>query len=99
MDAIETITGRKVVRAYLDKPVELEKVNRIIAAGRHAMSARNQQPWQFVVIRNRDTLREVGAMLDGPVRHGRPLRDRRSEGRVQRAMGGCRLRTGGAEHG
>lgn len=62
MDAIEALTGRKVVRAYLDKPVELEKINRIIAAGRHAMSARNQQPWQFVVIRNRDTLREVGAL-------------------------------------
>ena len=39
-----------------------EKLRKIVEAGRHAMSARNMQPWQFVVIQNRDTLNEVGAL-------------------------------------
>jgi nitroreductase len=62
MDVLEAITTRKVQRAFAAQPVELEKLRQIIDAGRHAMSARNLQPWQFVVIRDRDTLREIGAL-------------------------------------
>ena len=49
-------------RTFADKPVEREKLAKIVEAGRHAMSARNLQPWQFVVIQNRDTLKEIGAL-------------------------------------
>jgi nitroreductase len=62
VDAIEAITGRKVQRTFAKKPVELEKLNQIVTAGRHAMSARNLQPWQFIVLRNPQRLREVGAL-------------------------------------
>jgi nitroreductase len=62
MDAIKAITTRKVLRAFAPDPVELEKLQQVIDAGRHAMSARNLQPWQFVLIRNRDKLRELGAL-------------------------------------
>ena len=62
MDAIEAILKRRVQRTFADKPVESEKLAKIVDAGRHAMSARNMQPWQFVVIQNRDTLKEVGAL-------------------------------------
>ncbi len=54
MDALEAILKRRVQRAFADKPVEREKLAKIVDAGRHAMSARNMQPWQFVVIQNRD---------------------------------------------
>jgi nitroreductase len=62
MDAIEAILKRRVQRTFADQPVESEKLAKIVDAGRHAMSARNMQPWQFVVIQNRDTLKEVGAL-------------------------------------
>ena len=62
MDALEAILSRKVQRTFADKPVEREKLAKIVDAGRHAMSARNLQPWQFVVIQNRDTLKEIGAL-------------------------------------
>ena len=69
MDALEAILSRRVQRAFADKPVEREKLSKIVEAGRHAMSARNLQPWQFVVIQNRDRLNEIRrAMLDGPLR-------------------------------
>jgi nitroreductase len=62
MDALETILTRKAVRQFDRRPVELEQLRRIVDAGRHAMSARNLQPWQFVIVRNPDTLHELGAL-------------------------------------
>ena len=62
MDAIEAITTRKAVRAFAPGNIEPGKLRQIIDAGRHAMSARNLQPWQFVVIYDRDKIREIGAL-------------------------------------
>lgn len=62
MDAFEAILSRRVQRTFSDKAVELEKLEKIVEAGRHAMSARNMQPWQFIVIRNRETLKTIGAL-------------------------------------
>jgi nitroreductase len=62
MDAIEAITTRKALRAFAPDPVEPEKLKQIIDAGRHAMSARNLQPWQFLVIRDLDKIRQIGAL-------------------------------------
>lgn len=62
MEVMEAITGRKVKRAFTQKEVELDQLNQIVNAGRHAMSARNQQPWQFIIIRDRSRLREIGAL-------------------------------------
>jgi nitroreductase len=62
MDALDAILTRKVVRKFGPRPVELDRLRRIVDAGRHAMSARNLQPWQFVVVRNAGTLRELGAL-------------------------------------
>jgi nitroreductase len=62
MDAIEAINSRKVQRAFAPDPVEEDKLTKIVEAGRHAMSARNLQPWQFVVIRDRTRLMEIGEL-------------------------------------
>ena len=62
MEAIAAILGRRVSRAFAKKPVEPEKLRQIVEAGRHAMSARNLQPWNFIVVRSPETLRELGAL-------------------------------------
>ncbi|MGO9063028.1 MAG: nitroreductase family protein [Candidatus Binataceae bacterium] len=62
MDALEVILTRRVVRQFAPQPVEIEQLKKIVDAGRHAMSARNLQPWQFVVVRDPDTLRELGGL-------------------------------------
>jgi len=62
MDTLEAITGRKVLRSFADRAVEPEKLRRIIDAGRHAMSARNLQPWQFIVVQDRARLKEIGEL-------------------------------------
>lgn len=62
MDAIEAILTRKVQRNFADRPVEPDKLHQIVEAGRHAMSARNMQPWQFIVVRDRERLKQIGAL-------------------------------------
>jgi nitroreductase len=62
MDTMEAILSRKVQRAFADKAVEGDKLAKIVEAGRHAMSARNLQPWQFIVVRDRERLKAIGAV-------------------------------------
>jgi nitroreductase len=47
---LDLIISRQSDRKYSDKPVEKEKLDRIIEAGRMAPSACNAQPWKFIVV-------------------------------------------------
>ena len=47
---LELIISRQSDRKYSDKPVEMEKLGRILEAGRMAPSACNSQPWKFIVV-------------------------------------------------
>jgi nitroreductase len=49
-EMLELILRRQSDRKYSKKPLEPEKLERIIEAGRMAPSACNAQPWKFVVI-------------------------------------------------
>ncbi len=50
MKVSEALKARKSTRAFLDKPVEKEKIERILNAARHAPSGVNTQPWQVAVV-------------------------------------------------
>ena len=50
MEVIEVIRNRRSVRSYTNKPVEREKIERMLEAARLAPSASNRQEWRFVVI-------------------------------------------------
>ena len=50
MNVREALQQRKSVRAYLNKAVEIEKINNILAAASHAPSGVNTQPWQVAVV-------------------------------------------------
>ncbi len=62
MDAIQAIMTRKVQRAFSNRAVDDGQLSTIVDAGRHAMSARNLQPWRFIVIRERARLKEIGEL-------------------------------------
>lgn len=65
MDLYEAIKSRYSVRSYLNKPVEQEKLDRILDAARLAPSGSNRQPWKFVVVRDAETRKRlVGACCD-----------------------------------
>ena len=63
-EAVRTVLA---VREYQDAAVPEAVVFRILDAGRLTASAGNQQPWHFVLVRDRDRLRELGGMVaSGP---------------------------------
>ncbi|HSH52114.1 MAG TPA: nitroreductase family protein [Bacteroidales bacterium] len=53
-DFLKVIQNRQSDRSYLTKPVEKEKLNRILEAGRLAPSACNGQPWKFIIVDNQE---------------------------------------------
>jgi nitroreductase len=54
MDLLEGIYTRRSVRLYTERPVEQEQLIEIIKAGTWAPSGLNNQPWRFVIVRNRE---------------------------------------------
>ena len=60
MDAMEAILTRRSVRRYEDKPVPEELIEKLLAAGMAAPTARDAREWQFVVIDDREMLAKIG---------------------------------------
>lgn len=50
MDALEALKTRRAVREYEKKPVPREILQDVVDCARLAASARNVQPWEFVVV-------------------------------------------------
>jgi nitroreductase len=65
MTVIEAIEKRYSCRSYKDKPVEKEKLDRILEAARLAPSAKNLQDWRFVVVTDGDTRRRLAEAANG----------------------------------
>ena len=51
------------VREYQDKPIPDDVLGRIVQAGQLSASASNVQPWQFVVVKERAGLKELGSLV------------------------------------
>lgn len=60
---IGNIMTRTSVRAYTDEPITDEQIETLLRAGMAAPSAVNKQPWSFVVVQNRDLLRQIADSL------------------------------------
>jgi nitroreductase len=59
MQTWDAIRARRNVRSYTDLPIPFEHLDRILEAGRRAPSSRNSQPWDFVLVTDRDQLLEL----------------------------------------
>lgn len=65
MEVLEAIKGRRSIRAFTDELVSEEEVKTLIDAARHAPSAGNIQPWEFILVRKAEVKRKlVGAALN-----------------------------------
>ncbi len=74
MDTYDAVRTMLAVRKYQDKPVPEEVVKKIVEAGHLSGSSMNLQPWRFVVVQNRETLRRLGALAQsGPYIAQAPL--------------------------
>lgn len=59
MDALNAIFTRRSVRKYTDEKLTDEQKKILIKAGLYAPSARNNQPWRFIAIDDRNVLDEI----------------------------------------
>ena len=67
-EAIEFLRTLRTVRRFTDEPVPQAVLDDLLTVARWSGSAKNQQPWVFVVVRDREILRRLSE-LEGYVRH------------------------------
>ena len=58
-DAVRT---KRAVRAFADRPIAQDELDRILSAGRRAHSSKNLQRWAFIVVRDRERLGAMSAL-------------------------------------
>ena len=63
MQVFEAVRTVLAVRRFAKKPVAADLAHRIVEAGRLSASAVNKQPWHFVVVEERATLRMIGGIM------------------------------------
>ncbi len=67
MDVFEAVRTVLAVRAFRDTPIPDDTVRQIVEAGRLTASSINLQPWHFIVVQNKDTLRQLATLAhSGP---------------------------------
>lgn len=62
MNALKPIRRVSQVRQYTDEPVPKDVVDQLLDLARWTGSSKNTQPWHFIVVRDRDTLKKLGAL-------------------------------------
>lgn len=65
MDAWDAICARRNVREYQPRAISDEDLDRIAEAGWRAPSAKNRQPWDFVIVTDRAQLQELSTVWRG----------------------------------
>ena len=56
---MKEIFERRSVREFLQKEVEKEKIDKLLKSAMQAPSAMNEQPWEFIVVDDKNLLQEI----------------------------------------
>lgn len=74
MEVFEAVRTVLAVREYQDKPIPPDTVRRIVESAWLTGSSRNGQPWHFIAVQDRATLRQLGELATtGPYIAQAPL--------------------------
>ena len=68
-EQVEFLRGLRQIRQLSPEPVAQSVIDDILEVSRWTGSARNIQPWELIVIRDRDTLRALGSIEGGKGPH------------------------------
>jgi nitroreductase len=60
--ALRPIRRVSQIRQYTDDPVPDDVVDQLVELARWTGSSRNSQPWHFIVVRDRESLRRIAAL-------------------------------------
>lgn len=64
MNVSEAIRTKRAVRQFKPDPLPDETIRAILNAGRRAQSAKNNQPWRFIAVTDRDLLVKLSKLGD-----------------------------------
>ncbi|WP_110955816.1 nitroreductase family protein [Anaerosinus massiliensis] len=56
---MKEIFNRRSIRKFKNQAVEPEKIDRLLRAAMQAPSAGNQQPWEFIVVQEKENLEKI----------------------------------------
>jgi nitroreductase len=62
VDVWTAVSTKRAIRDFADRPIEDDRLHRILDAGRRAGSSKNLQRWEFVVCRERGHLAELAVV-------------------------------------
>lgn len=62
-ECLETIKDIRSVRNYLKEPIEEDVLKSIVDCARMAPTARNIQPWEFIVVTDQDSLKKISKII------------------------------------
>ena len=62
---MKVIQDRRSIREWTGEPISEEDLAMILEAGRQAPSGENAQPWRFIIVRDAETRRKLGALAGG----------------------------------
>jgi len=62
---MKVIQDRRSIREWTDEPISEEDLAMILEAGRQAPSGENAQPWRFIIVRDAETRKKLGALAGG----------------------------------
>jgi nitroreductase len=61
----EAIRSRRNVRSFTDHPIADDHLDEILESGRRSPSSQNWQPWDFILVRQRDQLEKLSHVWRG----------------------------------
>ena len=56
---LKFLKSRRGIRNFLDKMIAEKDLEMILEAGRWTPSVSNKQPWEFIIVKNKDFLKEI----------------------------------------
>ena len=65
METWDAMTSRRNVRQFSDSALDSQDLDRILEAGRRSPSARNSQPWDFIVVTDRAQIAALAGVWKG----------------------------------
>jgi len=71
LDALKCIKTRRSIRKYANKKIPKSLLHEIVDCGRLAPSARNRQPWEFIVVTDKEKLKKLSKICT----YGKHIKD------------------------
>lgn len=60
--AVAAVVSMRAARSFTEEPVDEEELHHVLQAGRWTGSARNRQPWRFILVRSREVRHQLARL-------------------------------------